>query len=45
VYGDFLRHVGRHEAGVHLTTAVTMYREMETRFWLEQAQVKMNELA
>jgi hypothetical protein len=24
----------------HLTTATTMYREMDMRFWLEQAQAE-----
>jgi hypothetical protein len=24
----------------HLTTATTMYREMDMRFWLEQAQLR-----
>jgi hypothetical protein len=25
----------------HLTTAITMYREMEMRFWLEHADAEM----
>ena len=25
----------------HLTTATTMYREMDMRFWLEQAEAEM----
>ena len=29
----------RQEAQKHLTTATTMYREMDMRFWLEQAVV------
>jgi hypothetical protein len=29
----------RQEAHKHLTTATTMYREMDMRFWLEQAVV------
>jgi len=29
----------------HLTTATTMYRAMEMRFWLEQAQTEMAESA
>jgi hypothetical protein len=29
----------------HLTTATTMYREMEMRIWLEQAEVEVGELA
>ena len=28
----------------HLTTATTMYREMDMRFWLEQAEAEMKEL-
>ena len=28
----------------HLTTAATMLREMEMRFWLEQAEAEMAEL-
>jgi len=31
----------RQEAGEHLTTATTMYREMEMRFYLEQAEAEM----
>jgi tetratricopeptide (TPR) repeat protein len=31
----------RHEAQVHLTIATTMYREMDMRFWLEQAEVAL----
>jgi len=37
--GDFVR------AREHLTTAATMYREMEMQFWLEQAEAEMRELA
>jgi len=29
------------EAREHLTTATTMYREMDMRFWLEQAEAEM----
>ena len=29
----------------HLTTATTMYREMDMRFWLEQAEAELAELA
>jgi hypothetical protein len=29
----------------HFATAATMYREMEMRFWLEQAEAEMRELA
>jgi hypothetical protein len=28
----------RQEAQEHLTTATTMYREMDMRFWLEQGE-------
>jgi hypothetical protein len=35
----------REQAQGHLTTAVTMYREMEMRFWLEQAEAEMRESA
>jgi tetratricopeptide (TPR) repeat protein len=33
------------QAREHLATAITMYRDMEMRFWLEQAEVEMKELA
>jgi tetratricopeptide (TPR) repeat protein len=37
--GKLYRRTGRHEqAHQHLTTATAMYREMDTRFWLEQAE-------
>jgi len=29
----------------HLTTATTMYREMGTTYWLEQAEAEMRALA
>ena len=32
------------EAQQHLTEAMTMYREMDMRFWLEQADTAMKEL-
>jgi tetratricopeptide (TPR) repeat protein len=35
----------RPEAQEHLTTATTMYREMDMRFWLEKAEAEMKELA
>ena len=35
----------REQAREHLTTAITMYREMEMRFWLELAEVETRELA
>ena len=34
----------REEAQDHLTTAMTMYREMDMRFWLEQAEAVLREL-
>jgi tetratricopeptide (TPR) repeat protein len=33
------------EAREHLTTATTMYREMDMRFWLEQAEAELHNLA
>jgi hypothetical protein len=32
------------QAHEHLTAATTMYREMDMRFWLEQAEVEVREL-
>ena len=29
----------------YLTAATTMYREMEMRFWLEQAEAELGQLA
>jgi class 3 adenylate cyclase/tetratricopeptide (TPR) repeat protein len=44
--GKLYRRTGkRQEAQEHLTTATTMYREMGMRFWLEQAEAEMKELA
>jgi tetratricopeptide (TPR) repeat protein len=44
--GKLYRRTGRRqEAQEHLATATTMYREMDMRFWLEQAQAEMRELA
>jgi hypothetical protein len=34
----------REQAREHLTTATTLYREMDMRFWLEQAEAQMKEL-
>jgi class 3 adenylate cyclase/tetratricopeptide (TPR) repeat protein len=40
--GKLYRRTGRHEqAREHLTTATTMYREMDMRFYLEQAETEM----
>jgi len=33
---------GRQEAQEHLTTATTMYREMDMRFWLEKAEMRQS---
>jgi hypothetical protein len=35
----------RQEVQEHLTTATTMYREMDMTYWLEQAVAEDNELA
>jgi tetratricopeptide (TPR) repeat protein len=35
----------RAQAQEHLTTAMTMYREMDMRFWLEQAEAELHDLA
>ena len=34
----------REQAREHLTTAATMFGEMDMRFWLEQAETEMREL-
>ena len=34
----------REHALQHLTTAATMYREMDTGFWLERAEAERREL-
>jgi len=40
--GKLYRRTGKHEqAHEHLTTATTMYREMEMCFWLEQVETEM----
>jgi hypothetical protein len=44
--GKLSRRTGdRQQAQEHLTAATTMYREMDMRFWLEQAGAAMRELA
>ncbi len=44
--GALARKTGRGEqAQEHLTTATAMYREMDMRFWLEQAEAELRELA
>jgi tetratricopeptide (TPR) repeat protein len=35
----------REQAREHLTTATTMYREMDMRFWREQAEAELHNLA
>ena len=34
----------REQAQEHFTTAMTMYREMDMRFWLEAAEAGIQEL-
>ena len=42
--GKLYRRTGKDEqAEEHLTIATTMYREMDMRFWLEQAEVESME--
>ena len=44
--GKLYRRTGqRQEAQEHLTTATTMYRQMDMRFWLEQAETEVRDLA
>jgi tetratricopeptide (TPR) repeat protein len=44
--GKLYRRIGnRQQAPEHLTTATTMYREMDMRFWLEKAETEMREFA
>ena len=44
--GKLYRRTGqREQAREHVTTATTMYREMDMRFYLEQAEAAMRELA
>jgi tetratricopeptide (TPR) repeat protein len=41
--GKLYQRTGKREhAQEHLTTATTMYREMDMRFWLEQAETEMH---
>ena len=43
--GKLYRRTGKREqAQEHLATATTMYREMDMRFWLEQAEAEMRQL-
>jgi hypothetical protein len=44
--GKLSRRTGKREqAQEHLTAAATMYREMDMRFWREQAEEKITEMA
>jgi hypothetical protein len=44
--GKLFRKTDQHEqAREHLTTATTMYGEMNMRFWLDQAEAEMREVA
>jgi class 3 adenylate cyclase/tetratricopeptide (TPR) repeat protein len=44
--GKLYRRTGKgQEAQEHLSTATTMYREMDMRFWLEPAEAALRELA
>ena len=43
--GKLCRRTGEPEqARAQLTTATTMYREMDMRFWLEQTEAEMRQL-
>jgi tetratricopeptide (TPR) repeat protein len=43
--GRLYRRTGRRQdAQEHLGAAVTMYREMDMRFWLEQAEAELTEV-
>jgi len=43
--GKLHRRTGEQDqAREHLTTAATMFREMDMRYWLEQAEAGMKEL-
>jgi len=44
--GKLYRRTGKREqAQEHLTTATTMYRQMDMRFWLEKAEAEVNGLS
>jgi hypothetical protein len=44
--GKLYRRTGkRQEAQEHLAIAATMYREMDMRYWLEQAEAEMKDMA
>ena len=43
--GKLYRRTGKREqAQEHLTTAIARYREMDVRFWLEQAEAELRKL-
>jgi hypothetical protein len=43
--GKLYRRTGKtQESQEHLSTATTMYREMDMRFWLKQAEAELGEL-
>jgi hypothetical protein len=43
--GKLCRRTGKGEqAQEHLTTATTMYRDMDMRFWVEQAEAELRKL-
>jgi hypothetical protein len=43
---ELYRRTGKREqAQEHLTTATTMYREMDMRFWLEKAEAELRQFA
>jgi hypothetical protein len=42
--GKVYRRLGQHEqAREHLSTAATMYRDVDMRFWLEQAEAQLRQ--
>jgi tetratricopeptide (TPR) repeat protein len=44
--GALYRRTGRHDRGrEHLTTAIAMFRELEMRYWLEQAEAESQNFA
>jgi tetratricopeptide (TPR) repeat protein len=45
-FGKLYRHTNEHkQAREHLTTATTMYREMNMQFWVEQCDVEIGRVA
>ena len=44
--GKLYRRTGKREqAQKHLTTAMTMYRDIDMRFWLEPAETELKDFA